>query len=151
MTVLSGLARFAGACCTLCRIYWGTLRTVFLTTAPLNPFYHNPTSSAKQLPSISQQFLSCFDSGGSPGNARLGVPLCSAGPGACSAPFPRKSLANGCGVGRRDGKEPVESHMGKENWGIKPNVLNPSDFMITQNKHSLISPSGPEYLVLKQA
>lgn len=45
----------------------------------------------------------------------------------------------------------MESHTGRENWGIKPDVLNPSDFVIAQNKHSLISPSEPEYLVLKQA
>lgn len=45
----------------------------------------------------------------------------------------------------------MKSHMGKVNLGIKLSVLNPSDFLITQNKHSLISPSGPEYLGLKQA
>lgn len=61
------------------------------------------------------------------------------------------SWDNECEMERRDRKEPVKSHLGKVDWGIKPNVLNPSDFLITQNKHSLISPSGPEYLVLKRA
>lgn len=45
----------------------------------------------------------------------------------------------------------MKSHMGEASLGIKPSVLNPSDFLITQNKHSLISPSGPQYLGLKQA
>lgn len=45
----------------------------------------------------------------------------------------------------------MKSHMGEVSLGIKPSVLNPSDFLITQNKHSLISPSGPQYLGLKQA
>lgn len=43
-------------------------------------------------------------------------------------------------------KGPMKSHVGKINWGIKTRIPNPSDFLITQNKHSLISPSGPEYL-----
>lgn len=39
----------------------------------------------------------------------------------------------------------MQSHPGKASWGIKPTVLG----LIAQNKHSLISPGEPEYLVLK--